>query len=163
MYQYQPMMNDFCQRPVSVYGQHVNFPPQPQTPQVTSRFVTNIEEARAAMIDPFSCNLFLDSGSGKIYLKKLSNNGQSEFLTYSVEDNAQKEKRNPIDEINERLSNIENFLGGMRNDKSVSGNADDKQSYTGPAIHITESDGAVAERESAGFPKNAGNDKWKKR
>ena len=44
------------------------FPPQ-QQPHIVTRFVTNMEEAKAAMIDGVSTNLFLDSGTGKIYLK----------------------------------------------------------------------------------------------
>ena len=95
--------------PQQNYGQQMlPFPPQPpQTPQINSRFVTNIEEAKAAMIDPLSYNLFLDTQSGKIYLKKLGNNGQSEFLCYLVEET---QTADPIKEINARLINIENSL-----------------------------------------------------
>lgn len=160
MYQFQPMANDYYPRQNQMYGQQMNFPPQFQTPQVNSRFVTNIDEAKAAMIDPLSYNLFLDSGNGKIYLKKLANNGQSEFLAYSVEEIKEEKKQNPIEEINERLSNIEKFLGGLKNDKSIS---DDTKSYADNSTAIQQPNGAVAEEQSSGFPKNAGNDKWKKR
>lgn len=160
MYQFQPMANDYYPRQNQMYGQQMNFPPQFQTPQVNSRFVTSIDEAKAAMIDPLSYNLFLDSGNGKIYLKKLANNGQSEFLAYSVEEIKEEKKQNPIEEINERLSNIEKFLGGLKNDKSVS---NDTKSNADVATTIQQSDVGVAEEQSSGFPKNAGNDKWKKR
>lgn len=131
-----------------------------QQPQIISRTVTNIEEAKATIIDPFSYNVFLDTANGKIYLKNINNNGQSQFLTYAIE-NQQKEK-SPIDEINQRLTNIENFLGGLKNDKSVSGVADDKQPDTNNATAVNEPNAAVAENESTGIPKNARNDKWKR-
>lgn len=141
------------------YRQSYNpqFPPQ-NTMQVTSRFVTNVEEAKAAMIDPFSYNLYLDSGNGKIYLKKLGNNGLSEFICYSAEE--PKSQVNPIDEINKRLSNIEIYLGELKNDKSVS---NDTKSNADTTTTVQQSNVGVAEEQSAGFPKNAGNDKWKKR
>lgn len=160
MYQFQPMANDYYPRQNQMYGQQMNFPPQFQTPQVNSRFVTSIDEAKAAMIDPLSYNLFLDSGNGKIYLKKLANNGQAEFLAYSAEERTEEKKQNPIEEINERLSNIEKFLGGLKNDKSIS---NDTKSNADVATTIQQSDVGVTEEQSAGFPKNAGNDKWKKR
>lgn len=156
--QYTNPVNDFYFRNSQNYGQPVMFPPQTQ-PQVNSRFVTNIEEAKAAMIDPLSHNLFLDTSTGKIYLKKLSNSGQSEFLCYSVEEPKEEKKIDPIQEINARLSNIENFLGGLRNDKSVS---DVQQSAGDVTTDATEQNEPNAETESSGLSKNARNDKWKK-
>lgn len=160
MYQYQNPMNDFYFRNAQ-FNQPYTFPTQ-QTSQVTSRFVTNIEEAKASMINPLSYNLYLDSSNGKIYLKKLGNNGQSEFITYSAEENNQ-QQINPIEEINSRLSNIENVLGELRNDKSVSSNADVQESNEYVATTIQQSNGTVTEGQSASISKNAGNDKWKKR
>lgn len=166
MYQYQNPINDFYLRN-SQFNQQYNqpymsFPNHQVQNQVNSRFVTNVEEARAAMIDPLSYNIFLDSSNGKIYLKKLGNNGQSEFLSYAVEEQKQVEV-NPIDEINKRLSNIENFLGELKNDKSVSGNANNVESARSFTATVAEQNEINATAESAGFSKNAGNDKWKKR
>lgn len=159
MYPYQNPVNDFYMRNAQQYGQQLlPFPPQqPQIPQVNTRFVTNIEEARAAMIDGVSTNLFLDSGTGKIYLKKMNNNGLSDFLVYSIEQ-SKEEKKDPIEEINSRLSNIENALGGIINAKSVS----NAQSNGYVATAVAEQNESNAEAESTGFPKNARNDKWKK-
>lgn len=164
MYPYQNPANEFyfrnsqpqVQQP---YGQQLlPFPPQqPQIPQVNTRFVTNIEEARAAMIDGISTNLFLDSGNGKIYLKKMNNNGLSDFLIYSLEQ-TKEENHDPIKEINSRLMNIENTLGGIVNAKSVS----NVQSNEYVTTAVTEQNEPNAEAESTGFPKNARNDKWKK-
>jgi len=99
------IINDFYLRQSQPY----QFPPQ-SIPQVNCRFVTNREEARAAMIDGFSYNIFLDTGNGKIYLKKLNNNGVADFITYCVEDT---KPADPISEINSRLLKIENYLGGQ--------------------------------------------------
>mgnify|MGYP007101999420 FL=1 len=136
------------------------FPPQ-QQPHIVTRFVTNMEEAKAAMIDGVSTNLFLDSGTGKIYLKKLNNNGLSDFLVYSIDEQKLDTKTDPIEQINIRLSNIENVLGGIANEnKSVSVNDQSTVNFT---TAVAEQNGTNAETEPTGFSKNAGNDYWKKR
>lgn len=169
MFQFQNPTNDFYYRNVQMqnYGQQfLPFPPpqqQPQVqqmPQINSRFVTNIEEAKAAMIDPLSMNIFLDSGTGKIYLKRLTNNGQSEFLCYSIEVAKEEKHTDPMEEIKGRLSNIEKYLGEMRNDKSV---PSVNQSTTGSEQSTTGSNATNDESESASIQKNAGNGKWQKR
>lgn len=124
----------------------------PQMPQVNSRFVTNIEEAKASMIDGYSTNLFLDTSNGKIYLKKLNNNGLSDFLVYSIEE---QKNTDPLAEINSRLTRIENYIGGQN--ESIS-NADPVHKPT-----ITEQNERYDEAESTGFSKNERNDQWQKR
>ena len=168
-YQYQQNpVNDFYFRnaqqslqPSLPWQPQYNFPPQQtaQPPVIHANWVTSIEEAKAAQMDFVSTNIYLDTGTGKIYLKRMGNDGKPQFLTYTLENEVQE---NPLAEINERLSNIENFLGGLKHE-SVSGNAGNEQS--GPvsqpaATEQNEPDGAT---ESAGIPKNAGNDFWKKR
>lgn len=156
---YQNPVNDFYMRNANNYGQQMlPFPPQPQ-PQINTRLVTNIEEAKAAMIDGISTNLYLDTSNGKIYLKKLNNSGMSDFLVYNLEVNTVEKKADPMSEINQRLSNIENFLGGLKNGKSVS---DVQQSTRNDSATVTEPHESNDEAESTGFPKNARNDKWKK-
>lgn len=169
-YQYPNPVNDFYMRNAQQqYG--YQFPPQSQQPQVSSRFVTSVDEAKAAIINPLTYNLFLDSGTGKIYLKKLGNDGRSEFITYSPEESkpteSNQQTQNPnadaLNEINARLTNIEKSIGEIRNDKSVpddSGNAE--PSVYAPAA-ATGQNGADEAAEPAGFPKNAGINKWKKR
>lgn len=157
--QYMNPVNDFYFRNAqATFNQPtMQFPPQQN--QINSRFVTNVEEARAAMIDPLSYNLFLDTNTGKIYLKKLGNNGQSEFLCYTIEEVKGEKKSDPMQEINLRLSNIENYLGGLRNDKSV---PDVQQSTGNITADTTEQNEPDAETESTGISKVARNDKWKK-
>ena len=129
----------------------------PQMPQVNSRFVTNIEEAKASMIDGFSTNIFLDTSTGKIYVKKLNNNGLSDFLVYAIEE---QKNTDPIAEINSRLSKIEKYIEGGKNDKSVSDDVEPESVYQ-PAV--AEQDERYDATESTGFPKNERNDKWQKR
>lgn len=157
MYHFQNPANDFYQG--QNYGQQLQqFPPQ--TPRVICRFVTNIEEAKAAMVDPMSMSLFLDTGNGCIYLKKLANNGCSEFLTYTIGNTAEQKKSDPVEEIKSRLTNIERCLGDIRNAKSIPDNEQSAGVPQQPASGAYASDDGA---ESGGLQKNAGNDKWKKR
>lgn len=137
------------------------FPPQQQPkPSVHCSFVSSIEEARAARSDDFlSTNIFLDSGTGKIYLKKIDNNGKPLFLTYIVEESVNEQKADPLGEINARLTNIENFLGEIRNDKSVP-NVEQSQPVPQPAVTTENEPNGTA--EPSGIPKNAGNG-WRKK
>lgn len=136
-----------------------SFPPAPQMPQIRTCLVTSIEEARAAMIDPLATNVFLDTSSGKIYLKSISNDGKPQFLVYAIEEKAI--QKDPINEINSRLSNIENFLGGLN--ESISGNAGVQQSEQVYKPTAAESYESNDEAESTSVSKGYGNDKWQKR
>ncbi|SEP79658.1 hypothetical protein SAMN04487977_101453 [Treponema bryantii] len=137
--------------------QWLPFPP-PQ-PQLNSRFVTNIEEAKASMIDAVSTNLFVDTSTGKIYLKKLNNNGQADFFVYAIEE--QKPPKDPLEEINTRLTKIENFIGGL-NDKSVSNDVGYAKSEPVPYSTVAKPNEPNDEAKSTGFPKDAGNG-WRKK
>lgn len=150
-------VNDFYLRQSQPY---LNFPPHNNIPQVNCRFVTNRDEARASMIDGFSYNVFLDSSNGKIYLKKLNNSGMSDFLTYAIEE---EKNTDPLSEINSRLLRIENIIGGLINDKSVSSDVGSMQSATVLNPTVTESYAVNGEAESASVSENARNDKWQKR
>lgn len=123
--------------------------PQPNNFQNQSQFiakqVTNIEEAKAYIVDPFNSYLFVDINSGKIYMKKMNNNGMSDFYVFSIEENV---KQDPFAEINRRLDNIENKLGGI-NVQSISNDAESK------SITI----GTDEKSESKTVSKSSGNDK----
>ena len=122
--------------------------PQPNNFQNQSQFitkqVTNIEEAKAYIVDPFNSYLFVDINSGKIYMKKMNNNGMSDFYVFSIEENV---KQDPFAEINRRLDNIENKLGGI-NVQSISNDAESK------SITI----GTDEKSEPKTFSKGSGND-----
>ena len=123
--------------------------PQPNNFQNQSQFitkqVTNIEEAKAYIVDPFNSYLFVDINSGKIYMKKMNNNGMSDFYVFSIEENV---KQDPFAEINRRLDNIENKLGEI-NVQSISNDAESK------SVSI----GTNEKSESKTVPKSSGNDK----
>ena len=123
--------------------------PQPNNFQNQSQFitkqVTNIEEAKAYIVDPFNSYLFVDINSGKIYMKKMNNNGMSDFYVFSIEENV---KQDPFAEINRRLDNIENKLGEI-NVQSISNDAESK------SVSI----GTDEKSESKTVPKSSGNDK----
>ena len=137
MYNFGQFGNMFQQFP-----QSNNF--QNQSQFITKQ-VTNIDEAKAYIVDPFNSYLFVDINSGKIYMKKMNNNGMSDFYIFSVEENV---KQDPFAEINRRLDNIENKLGGI-NVQSISNDAESK------SVSI----GTDEKSESKTVPKSSGNDK----
>ena len=126
-----------------------------QQPQIKTYFVTNIEEARASIIDPLATNLFIDKSTGNIYLKKLGNDGRPQFLVYTIKEEVIKD---PMEEIKLRLTNIENRLGG-NNDKSVS---NDGKPDTVSEPTVAKSYATDDEVKSTGISENAGNDEWEK-
>lgn len=146
------MYNFFNPQPM-----YPQFNPMPNynQPQFKINQVSNIEEARAFIVDPISTYLFVDYNSGKIYMKKMNNNGLADFYTFTVEQNKQETKINPLDEINQRLLNIENKLGGI-NVQSLSGNAELNE------INSKSNDSVNAKSESAIISKSTGNDERKK-
>ena len=97
-------------------------------PQFITKQVSSIDEAKAYIIDGINTYLFVDYQNGRIYMKRMNNNGQSEFYPFIVEQPMQQEqKSNPLDEINVRLANIEKRLGGINvSNESVS---DDGKSH----------------------------------
>ena len=136
--------------------------PYQHQPQFVTRFVGSIDEAKAAMIDALSTYLFINQNTGHIYMKRLSNNGLSEFYTYEISDGGNRqESQDPVSEIRERLSSIEHILGEMSHGKSVSGNAVNEAGCHHAATGAAD-DGAGAAAEPAAFPKVRGNDRWKK-
>ena len=166
MYQMNPV-NDYYIRNAQAqltpqYPQGYQLPlpfPPPQQPQIHASWVTSVDEARAAQMDFVATNIYLDTSCGKIYLKSIGDNGKPQFVTYSIENESEKD---PLTDINTRLTNIETFIGGLKNE-SVSGNAGVRKptanAYTTAPVQNESNDAA----ESAGFSKNAGNDQWKKR
>lgn len=108
-----PFMNP--QFPIPQYPAN-SFPQQNTSPRLVIKQVGSIDEAKGAIIDPFSLFVFVDFSCGKIYVKKMGESGQSEFYIYNQEQ-AQKQV-DPMTEIRQRLANLEALLGGG-NGKSV--------------------------------------------
>lgn len=146
--------NDFYLRQTP---QQFSFPPQ-NLPPVNCRFVTNREEANAAILNGYSYNLFLDVSNGNIYLKKLNNNGMAEFLTYTINE---EKNADPMDQIDTRLTRIEQMIGGLKNE-SVSNDVGHKQPEPVSYAAVAEQNEHNDEAKPAGFPKDAGNG-WRKK
>lgn len=105
--------------------------PQNNQPQFFVRQIGSVDEARSFPVDPATMYFFLDTGTGKIYMKRLNtDNGKSEFFTYSLQESVEEKKIDPMEQINTRLKNIESIIGGIANDKSISSHADDVKSQS---------------------------------
>lgn len=136
-----------------------------QQPSMTIRRVSNIDEAKAAMIDPVGTYFFVDTGAGKIYMKQMKNDGTAEFYIFGIEQPPVQEEKNTgnsLEEINRRLSNIESVLGGMANVQSVSrnGKSNDGDDAKLGTVNAYAADEKNAGSESAGVSKISGNDGW---
>ena len=92
--------------------------PQQNSPRLVCKQVGSIEEAKSAIIDPVSLYLFVDFSTGKIYVKKMGDNGQSEFYSYAQV--AEAKPADPMDEIRQMFASIENKLGGKNEPVPVS-------------------------------------------
>lgn len=116
---------------MNLQNNQVQFNPYPQNnqPQFFVRQVGNIDEAKGFPVDPNTIYFFPDTGNGKIYMKRLNtSNGKSDFFTYKIDDEDVAEiKIDPMQEINNRLTNIEKIVGGIY-DKSISNDASGKKS-----------------------------------
>lgn len=142
-------------------GQQPQFNPYPQSnqPQFFIRQVGSVEEARGYPVDPGTMYFFLDTGTGRIYVKKLNtNNGKSEFYIYTVQENVEELKADPIQQINNRLSNIETIIGGLY-DKSISSN---KNCSKPNGNNDGSDDDKVPTAEPADVPANPANGERKK-
>lgn len=118
--------------------------------QFVIKQVTNINEAKNAIINPLSIYLFVDYSNGNIYLKKMNNNGLSDFIVYSPQE--EQKPNDPFIQINERLTNIENKLGGI-NVQSIS---------NAKSNDATENVSTNAKSESSIIQQSSGNDARKK-
>ena len=58
----------------------------PMAPQVIGFSVSSIDEARSARVDnPMSTYVFLDSVNGKVYTKRIGDNGAAVLQAYSLD------------------------------------------------------------------------------
>lgn len=118
--------------------------------QFVIKQVTNINEAKNAIINPLSIYLFVDYSNGNIYLKKMNNNGLSDFIVYSPQE--EQKPNDPFAQINERLTNIENKLGGINVQSVSNANSND----------AAENATSNAKSESSTVQQGSGNDARKK-
>jgi len=133
MYPYQnPQFPNIPQYPTYTPPQ---FPQQNNSPRLVCKQVGSIEEAKGAIIDPFSLFVFVDFSTGKIYVKKMGNDGKSEFFIYSQEPG--QTPADPIEDLRQRIANIEARLGGSNGGESIpnvpAGGAGNEKSNRGDA------------------------------
>lgn len=134
--------------------------PQNNQPQFFVRQIGSVDEARSFPVDPNAMYFFLDTGTGKIYMKRLNtDNGKSEFFTYSLQETSEENKIDPMEQINLRLTNIENIIGGIANDKSISGNAGSSKS---DGVHAEATAGKVQKPKPSDVPTSTADDSGKK-
>ena len=153
---YPNPMNEFYLRQAQSYQQPLPFTYEPQ---INASWVTSIEEARAAQMNFASTNIYLDTSCGKIYLKRIGDNGKPQFLSYVVEEEII--PKDPLTEINTRLSKIEQYLGGQ-NAKSISSNANVQQSERISNQSASISYERDEETESTSISESYGTDQWEK-
>jgi len=149
---YPNPMNEFYLKQSQPYQQSFNFPPY--EPQINASWVTSIEEARAAQMNFVSTNVYIDTSNGKIYIKRMGDNGKPQFLSYVLEEEIVKD---PLTEINSRLTKIEKYLGG-KNAKSISDNANAKQPARLFEQATSRQNEPDDEAESTGLPEGYGDD-----
>lgn len=140
-------------------------PYQQQYPSMQERYevipVSSIEEAKNAIISPLCSYFFLDVNTSNIYFKKMTNNGTSQFIIYSPQEQKTQQTSDPIVEINERLKVIEykiSNIGGY-DAKSVS-NVPKPESNNG--TEFTTADEFNDSTESDALSKSPRNDSRKK-
>ena len=90
-------------------------------------------------------------------MKNMGNDGKPQFIVYAIEEQAV--PKDPIAEINSRLTNIEKYLGG-HNDKSISSNAGIYKSEQVPQPAVTRPYESNETAEPTGLSENARNDQW---
>jgi hypothetical protein len=148
MYNYFPQYPQFN---VPNYQQNI--------PKFITYQVSTIEEAKSFLIEPMNVYLFVDTNAGKIYMKRMNNNGLSEFYTFSVVESREENKTDPLQEIKNKLNDIENKIGGFY--ESIS----KFNSGKGKSNHESDRESDVptgSKAESATFPERAENDERKK-
>jgi len=120
--------------------------------QYVSRQVNNIEEARNANIDAYNTFLFFDINTNQIYLKRINNNGLTDFIIYSPDfmtGQIQNENKNPLEETNNILRQI---LQEVKNVQSVSNVS--KSSNTGIESNAKKQSYALQQSETNDNGKN---------
>ena len=134
-------------------------PQVPQSPQYVVRQIGNIEEAKSFSVEPGCIYLFIDNANKTVYIKTMGNDGLSRFESYKRLEETSQIKVDPIQEVNQRLCNIENILGGMRNGKPYANDAVHAESHK---CNATADTTAFQGTGPAEVPKHYGNGERKR-
>lgn len=93
-------------------GYYNPYQQQQRMPQFVVRQVSNVEEAKACLIDPVNVWLFVDMQAGRIYMKRMGSNGLSVFNVFSCSDGeAVSGGADPLKALSDRVTALENALG----------------------------------------------------
>lgn len=116
----QNQLNQMNQQyPAQQYQQQ--YQQNPLQTQYFAKEVNNFDETKRIIPNPNEIYILLDSSGQKIYLKQMnSENGRAEYLTYNIDRTANDTPKDPMEQINARLTAIENKIGGLY--ESVSSN-----------------------------------------
>lgn len=95
----------------------------PLEPMVKCWFVNNKQEFDVIRADYNTIFIGINTATKEIYTKQLMNNGTTEFLTYNQQQAETVEENNDIKAILQKLSNIENKLGGSNESNATNVNA----------------------------------------
>lgn len=134
----------FIQNQLNQLNRSYNYS-QTNNPQFVVKPVGSVEEAKGYPVDLNTMYLFPDSGSGKIYLKRLNTeNGKSELFTYTLEEVKAEQKTDPMSQILSRLDSIDKKIGAHY--ESISGTS------KGNAVH----EEPVGSNATASTAENAG-------
>lgn len=124
----RPMYNDFNNYNVNPYNPYMqpNYNMQ-QRALLKGRVVSNIEEARSALIDmDGSITFFPCLSENCIYTKAIDLNGQAIFKTYKLMENnpavPQYANANVVQQLEERITKLESLLKDKENE-NVKSNA----------------------------------------
>ena len=78
--------NDYYRQQAQNIANGFRPPAAPQAPQIIGFQVSSIDEARSARVDnPMSTYIFLDAMNGKIYTKKIGDNGSAVLQAYTLD------------------------------------------------------------------------------
>ena len=124
------------------------FQPNPLQTQYFAKEVNGFDETKHIIPNPSEIYIFIDGANGKIYLKQMnSENGRAEYLTYKIDTQANVTPKDPMEMINERLSRIEEKIGGRNESVPVyaepdGGNAesDDRENAVNESADVRQSD-----------------------
>lgn len=135
------------------------YPVQNQSEQFFIKQVGSIDEAKSYPVDPSIIYLFPDTGTGKIYLKRLNtDNGKSELFIYSPEivskDDLQTKEVSKDDLLTSRLDSIEKKIGEVY--ESISGFKVYAESPRGNAAADASKDAEAEPAEVPAGKSNAG-------
>ena len=130
----------------------------PLQTQYFAKEVNGFDETKRVIPNPSEIYIFIDAAGGKIYLKQMnSENGRAEYLTYNLDVQVNDTPKDPMEMINERLSRIEEKLGGM-NESVSDGRSADEESGRDDAVS---DDGEIKGHESPDVRQSNADDKRK--